>query len=69
MNKPKSPSRAFEVLWLAVALMTILTGIHKSVNFGISTSWYFFGFTCLAVAMFLMRRAARRKSERENADL
>lgn len=65
MPKQKSPSKAYEYLWLAVAAAALFTAVHKSINHGIAQSWYFYGFVFLALAMFLMRKKLRKKTEED----
>jgi len=63
MSKKDSPSRASEILWLAVAGMTIFAGIHKTWNHGFASSWYFYIFTLVALGMFFLRKTMRKNLE------
>jgi len=58
MNKPKQ-SKAKEILWLAVAAMSLATGIHKTIYHSFQTSWYYFVFVLIALLIFYIWRNKR----------
>lgn len=52
-------SKAKEILWLAIAAMSLSTGVHKTIYHSFSESWYFFAFVLIALMMFLIWRNKR----------
>ncbi|MCF6366971.1 MAG: hypothetical protein L3J35_12320 [Bacteroidales bacterium] len=52
-------SKAKEILWLAVAAMSLATGIHKTINYSFLASWYYFIFVLVALSIFLVWRNKR----------
>jgi hypothetical protein len=55
--------KAPEILWLAIAVLSLITAVHKTVNTGFGESWYFFVFVLLAVFMYYVRKSMRKNSE------
>jgi len=63
MNQNPKQSKAREILWLAVAAMSLSTGIHKTVFFSFKESWYFYLFTIISLILYKIRRDLRKKEE------
>ncbi len=60
--KPKQ-SKAREILWLVVSAMSLSSAVHKTIYVSLKDSWYFYLFTIIAFAMYLIRRNLRKKEE------
>jgi hypothetical protein len=55
-------NRILEIIWLIVAMLSIVAGIHKTyVDSGFRESYLFFIITFIAVLMYLFRRKLRKK--------
>ncbi|NPA68580.1 MAG: hypothetical protein GXO50_08230 [Chlorobi bacterium] len=65
MDKNPKPSKAREILWIAVAIMSLSAGISKTIRFSLSESWYFFIFVIIAAGMYALRRNLRKKYEND----
>jgi hypothetical protein len=52
-------SKAKEILWLAVALMSIFAAVHKTINHSFGSSWYFYLFTLISLLMYAVWRNKR----------
>ncbi len=63
MNQNPKQSKARELLWLAVAAMTLSAGIHKTIYFSFKESWYFYVFTAVSLILYKVRRDLRKKEE------
>ena len=63
MKKQKSPSKANEFLWLAIAVMSAIVAVHKTYNHGISNSLLFYGFIFIALIMYKIRKNMRMKND------
>ena len=48
-------------VWLGVAIMSLIAGIHQTYYQGIGKSWLFFVITFIATLMFSFRRAMHKK--------
>ncbi len=59
MEANPKQSKARELLWLAIAVMSMITGIHKTINVSFKESWYFFVFVIIALLMFFVWRNRR----------
>jgi len=53
-----------EIFWLIVAILSLLAGIHQSMNQGIKESWLFYLIAAIGFLMFYLRRNLRKKSSR-----
>ncbi len=65
MKKKQSPSRAREILWIAVAIMSFMAAIHKTYNQDFKSSIQFWIFILIALGMFFIRRNMRKKEEKD----
>lgn len=63
MNTNPKQSKAREVLWLAVAVMSLSTGIHKTLFISFKDSWYFYLFALISLILYKIRRDLRKKEE------
>jgi len=63
MNKKKL--RILELVWLTVAILSVITGIHSTANAGFSSGMLFFLIALVSFAMYFFRRNMRRKSKDE----
>ena len=59
MKFKQKQSKAREIMWLAVSAMALATAVHKTIYHSLATSWYYFAFVLVALAMFLLRRKMR----------
>ena len=64
MSKNKH-TKAPEVMWIAVAVLSLVAAIHKTVNLGFKESWYFYGFVLIALLMWFVRNTVRKKREKD----
>ncbi|MCD4794131.1 MAG: hypothetical protein K8R54_12910 [Bacteroidales bacterium] len=62
MNKPTKRSKANEILWLAIAVMSLIVAVHSTVNQSFSSAWYYYGFVLIALFMYLIRKNQRTNS-------
>ena len=60
MSNKFKRSKASEILWLAVAVMSLGTAIHKTIFVSFSSSWYFYIFVLVALFMYMIRRNIRK---------
>ncbi len=58
-NKKNKPG-IMEYVWFATAVLSLVIGIRKSIQFGISDSSLFFGFFVISALMLLWRRYLRK---------
>ena len=58
-------TRAPEVLWIIVSIMSLGAALHKNYYFGFTKSWYFYGFVLLCLLMWFAKREIRKKREKE----
>lgn len=65
MKKKQNPSKAREILWIAIGLMTLTAAIQKTIHEGFLESIMFWIFVIISAMMFLIRRNLRKKEERE----
>ena len=63
MDQNPKQSKAREILWLAVALMSLSTGIHKTIYISFKESWYFYLFALVSLILFKIRKDLRKKEE------
>ena len=54
-----------EKAWLVIAVATFLIAIYWSIKNSIYDALYFFGFSVIAIFLFIMRRKQRMFHERE----
>ncbi len=59
MNQEYKQSKAREILWIAIALMNLIVGIHKTITHSFATSWYYFVFILISVLMYFIWRNKR----------
>ncbi len=59
MDKNPKQSKARELLWLAVAILSLSAGIHKTVFFSFKESWYFYIFAVISLILYKIRRNLR----------
>jgi len=59
MNKPSKLSKAREILWLAIALMSLIIAVHGTINFPFAKIWYYYAFILISIVMYLIRRNQR----------
>jgi hypothetical protein len=64
MTTPKY-TKAPEILWIAVAVMSLGAAVHKTWFFGFRNSLLFYGFVFIASAMWLLRRLVRKNREKQ----
>ena len=61
--KHKKTNKASEILWAFIAIASLYAGVNKSIDHGISQSWYFFIFTLVAALMMYLKSRMRKNSE------
>jgi TM2 domain-containing membrane protein YozV len=49
-----------EIFWLIIAVLSIIAGIHQTINEGIRHSWLFFLIALIGLCMFILRRNFRK---------
>ena len=54
-----------EYVWLTVAVLSLIGGIHKTYYHGFEQSWMFFVITPIALLMFYIRRRLRKQINKE----
>ncbi|MDP4188210.1 MAG: hypothetical protein Q8905_09195 [Bacteroidota bacterium] len=54
--------KAWEVLWLVVALLCLTISIYKTFKVGLSRSLAFYLLTLLSAVIYLLRRSRRKQS-------
>ena len=54
-----------EYVWLTLAALSIIGGIHKTYYHGFEQSWLFFVITPIALLMFYLRRHLRKQNNKE----
>lgn len=65
MKKSINKNRILETVWLIVAILSVIAGIHKTyVDGGFRESYLFFSISVIAFLMFFFRKNLR-KNERE----
>jgi hypothetical protein len=55
-------SKAKELLWLAIAVMSLIIAVHSSINKSFKESWYFYGFVLVALLFYHIWRNHRKNS-------
>ena len=63
MNQNPKQSKAREILWLAIAAMSLATGIHKTVYVSFKESWYFYIFVIISLILYKIRKNIREKDK------
>ena len=53
-----------EKMWLMLAIVTFVIAVYRSFQSSIYDSLYFYGFSVVAIFLFLMRRKQRKAHER-----
>jgi len=61
MNKKKL--RILELVWLTVAILCVISGIHSTGKSGLSSGMLFFSMALVSFVMYFFRRNMRRKSK------
>jgi len=61
MNKKRL--RILELVWLIVAILCVITGIHSTNNSGFSSGMVFLLMALIAFVMYFFRRNMRRKNK------
>lgn len=56
-----SASGIFEVVWFVLGGLMLFMAVDVSLSSGIGDSWYYYLFSLLAFAMYLLRRNMRIK--------
>jgi hypothetical protein len=54
-----------EKMWLMLAIVTFLIAVYQSIRESIYDAVYFYGFSVIAILLFVMRRQQRRMHERK----
>ncbi len=52
-------------MWLMLAIVTFLIAVYQSIRESIYDAVYFYGFSVIAILLFVMRRQQRRMHERK----
>ncbi len=52
-----------EYVWLSVAILCVIAGIHQTIKQGISKSYLFFVFAIFAILFYWVRKNLRRNDE------
>jgi len=60
-------AKTFEILWLIIAILCLITAIHQTFNEGISKSYVFFIFSLVAFFMYSIRKHIR-KTKKDNSN-
>ena len=55
-----------QILWLVVSILSLFSGIHKTIHFGFKQSYLFFIFTLIALFMYFYRKKIN-KTEKDNS--
>jgi hypothetical protein len=63
MDRNPKQSKARELLWLAVAFMSLFAAVHKTIYVSFYESWYFYIFTLISLLLYIIRRNLRKKEE------
>lgn len=58
-----SASGIFEVVWFVLGGLMLFMAVDVSLSSGIGDSWYYYVFSLLAFAMYLLRRNMRIKRQ------
>ncbi len=53
-----------QFLWIIIAIVCLITGIHKTYYQSFSESYYFYIFTLVSVLMFLLRRYLKNNEKK-----
>ncbi|NQU81394.1 MAG: hypothetical protein HQ543_07725 [Bacteroidetes bacterium] len=61
MNKKKL--RILELVWLTVAILCVISGIHSTGNSGLISGMLFFLMALVSFVMYFFRRNMRRKNK------
>ena len=54
-----------EKMWLVLSIVTFLIAVYHSIKNNVFDALYFYGFSVVAIAMYLMRRRLRLIQERQ----
>ncbi len=57
-----------EKVWLMLSILTFLIGIYHSIQNTVYDALYFFGFSAVAIILFIFRRKQRQLYERNQSD-
>lgn len=55
-----------EKMWLMLSIVTFVIAVVRSFQDGIYDALYFYGFSVIAILLFLMRRRQRKHYEKNN---
>lgn len=55
-----------EKMWLVVSITTFVVAVYHSIKDNVFDALYFFGFSVVAILLFLMRRKQRLFYERQH---
>ncbi len=64
MNTSENPSKARELLWLAVAIMSLFAALHKTIYVSFKDSLLFYVFVLVALLLYFIRRNLRKKEHK-----
>lgn len=56
----KNKTGIMEYVWIAVAVLSLVTGIHKTIKYGFNESYLFFIFAAISILLFFYRRYLRK---------
>ncbi len=54
-----------ELMWLMLAIVTFIIAVVRSIQDGIFDALYFYGFSAIAIVLYIIRRSQRRMHERK----
>ena len=57
--------RFMELMWLMLAIVTFIIAVVRSFQDGIFDALYFYGFSAIAIVLYIIRRSQRRMHERK----
>jgi len=56
---------AMEILWVSIAFLTLVAGIHRTFLLGFSVSYPFYIFSFIAIIMYYLRKYMRKNRKPE----
>jgi hypothetical protein len=65
MKTSPKPSKAREILWISMTVLTLFIAVQQTIKIGISESLILWAFVIVSVIMYLLRRNLRKKEEKE----
>jgi len=54
-----------ELMWLMLSIVTFVIAVVRSIQNGIFDALYFYGFSAIAIILYIMRRSQRKMHERK----